>query len=111
VIMVTLRAEWRDWPLQVVDDGGLPDMYALDEINEVVKLSEGLLRAIDAWDTTFQSTYIASDPVRSGFTETTARQNFISEGRRLAHRLKQEAGQTVAVAYAGDGSIPTEIIQ
>lgn len=110
MITVTLMTEWRDWPLRVAEDGELADSYAIDEIGEVVPLSDGLLAAISTWDEAFQSTYVESDPVRSGFADATARERFIADGRRLAERLKQEAGQSIVVEYVGDGSITPEIV-
>ena len=61
VITLTLMAEWRDWPLRVAEDAGLPDSYAIDEIGEVVVLSSDLLGAIETWDDAFQSTWYAGD--------------------------------------------------
>lgn len=107
---LTLMSEWQDWPLRVTEGEGLPDSYALDEIGEVVPLSETLIRDIAAWDSTFQATYVESDPVRSGFADPADRDRFIVEGRRLAQRIKQEAGNAVVVEYAGDGTISPETI-
>jgi len=111
VITLTLMTEWRDWPLQVVENDGLPDSYAIDEIGEVVRLSGDLLAAIGTWDEAFQSTYVEADPARSGFVDETARERFIADGRRLAERIKREAGQSIVVEYAGDGSIPPETVR
>lgn len=110
MITVTLMTEWRDWPLHVTEDDGLPDSYAVDEIGEVVSLSANLLAAIGRWDETFQATYVAADPARSGFADAGARERFIVDGRLLATRIKIEAGPSVVVEYAGDGSIAPEVV-
>jgi len=109
MITLTLMTEWQDWPLRIAEEGEVSDSYSVEEISETIPLSPNLLSNITAWDESFQATYRPNDPKRSGFYGEKWDQ-FIATGRQLAHQIKQETGEAIIVEYAGDGSIPTEVI-
>lgn len=110
-VVITLMAEWREDPLWVSRDGGVADPYDVDEISEVVLVEDALLRDIAAWNDDYQATYRPDDPASSGFADETDRQAFLARGRDLAQRLRQVLDPAITVEYAGDGSIPTELVE
>jgi hypothetical protein len=108
-IEIQLMADWGASPLWVAVDGGVTDPYDLDEIHEVVLLSDDLLAAIGAWDDRFDATYDRDDPQGSGFATAEEWAAFNQEGRDLAERLQAEVPSYVTVTYEPLNGAPTEI--
>ncbi|WP_019814197.1 hypothetical protein [Saccharomonospora saliphila] len=92
--------EWFAGPLWVSVDGDVADDYGPEDINEVVQLSDDLLAEIGEWNDRMQRTYNDHAPQDSGMTEPADEASWVADGRRLAHRLKSEAGRDVRVEYA-----------
>jgi hypothetical protein len=97
--IVKLRADWGTGPLWVSTGDDFPDPYDADEITEVVSLSDSLRAAIAVWDERFQGTYNDSLPQNSGIRDPVERAAFITDGQKLAQRIKDEVPAGTVVRY------------
>lgn len=86
-----LAPEWGAWPLWDDDTGEPVSPFSLGLPGE-------LAARIDAWDSTFQTTYNPDDPASGGFMDDAERAAFLEEGRAIAAALKEAWPGTVIVA-------------
>jgi hypothetical protein len=108
-IIITLMVDWGTGPFWVSIDGGVDDTYLVEEITDVVPLSDDLLAAVEAWDERYQGTYNKADPRESGIHDATERASFIAEGHELAKRLRAELPRDVEVRYVELGGLETTL--
>ncbi|MDQ4109642.1 MAG: hypothetical protein M3306_00880 [Actinomycetota bacterium] len=84
-------AEFECWPLwQDVDRGRVNIDPGL------VGLPAALVDDLNTWADRFDTTYGLEDPSASGFPDSRAEDAFYAEGLRLAGRVAQALGATVA---------------
>jgi hypothetical protein len=98
-IAIRLMADWGTGPFWVAVDGGPVDGYEVDEITDILSLSDELLQDIAAWDGRLQATYDKETPQESGFVTADEWTRFDDEGRKLVERIKAEAPEGVVVEY------------
>lgn len=98
-IVINLMVDWGTGPFWVSTNGGFSDPYDVDEITEVVPLSDELLRSVAAWDERFQSTYNDAEPQESGIRDPAARAAHIADGRRLAQQITDQVPADATVEY------------
>ncbi|MEY7971633.1 hypothetical protein AB8O38_06475 [Saccharomonospora xinjiangensis] len=104
---ITVMFDWGTGPFWVTtEDDPLPDEYSTDEINDLVLVSEDLVRSFAEWNNRMQRTFDADDPASSGFADPEKKQRWIEDGRELTRRLKSEV-PGVHVKYRPPGK-PTE---
>jgi hypothetical protein len=100
-LTIGLQAEWGTGPLWVSERDDFPEPYSADEIADVISLSEGLRRAIAAWNERFQGIYNDTAPQDSAFDGPDEEAQFVVEGRELARRMREELPSAVVVQYGG----------
>lgn len=98
-IIIKLRVEWHAGPFSVVIDDSPYDDYQVEEIHEVVSLSDELTAAISEWNEKFQSISNAAATQDSDMQIGEAEKKFNEEGRELARRIKREVPPHVIVSY------------
>ncbi len=86
-----LAPEWGAWPLWDDETGKPVSPFGLG-------LPAELAQRIDAWDSTFQTTYNPDDPASGGFMDDAERAAFLEEGRAIAAALKEAWQGPVVVA-------------
>jgi hypothetical protein len=87
---IRLEAEYECYPLWRQTSEGLEN---IDPSH--LKMSRELAMAIQDWDASFQRTYVADDPLRSGFASVDEEREFVRQARELAAKLTVELGEQV----------------
>lgn len=77
-----------------------PDFEKMGHIDvEELPVSEELKRAIQAWDSEYQSTFNDDYPPESGFASSELEVAHTRQGAELAERLQAELGEGYSVEY------------
>lgn len=98
-IIIKLMPEYGAGSLWMSLDGGIFDVYDVDEITDIVPLSEELRKALVAWDERFQTTLNDEYPPDSKFPTSEDEAKFVAEGWELTRRLKNEVPAGTVVEY------------
>ncbi|OQO92999.1 hypothetical protein B1813_12895 [Saccharomonospora piscinae] len=98
-IELMLRFDWGAGPFWVSVDQSISDDYSVEDITEVIAVSEVLLAEIAAWNQRYQQTFDHADPASSGIADPEKQKQWVDEGLQLARRLKYEVGPAVQVTY------------
>ncbi|GAA3868141.1 hypothetical protein GCM10022243_37250 [Saccharothrix violaceirubra] len=85
---VTLRPSWCVGPLWIRWSEGIAEPHDADEAAAVLGLDDDLRAAITAWDERFQATFDPTYPPDSAFPTSEDEAAWLTEGRRLALRLR-----------------------
>lgn len=95
---ITLQPEWGTGPIWIRRGDGISEPYDAEEVTDVLDLSDELREAITAWDERFQNTFNSAYPPDSAFPAPDDEAAWLSDGKRLAQRLRSEMPEA-AVAY------------
>lgn len=88
---MTVMAEFESWPLWQDTDRGRVNVDPGE-----IGLPAALVDDLNTWADMFDTTYTPEDPSASGFPDSRAEDLFYAEGMRLAQRVAQALGVTVA---------------
>lgn len=85
-MQIMLMADYECFPLWCSIDGGVSEN--IDPAS--LAISIGLQQQIDTWDEQYQATYVADNPVVSGFSDATVKASFVEQGYQLIQALQRE---------------------
>ncbi|WP_245975533.1 hypothetical protein [Amycolatopsis palatopharyngis] len=105
-----LQFDWGTGPFWVSVGDDIPYDVDVDDLWEVVVLSDELLAAVAEWDDRMQSTYNDETPQDIGIRDPVEEAKWVADGRDLARRMKGEVGPRVRVEYSALGDTP-EVIE
>ncbi|WP_075739499.1 hypothetical protein [Actinoalloteichus sp. GBA129-24] len=100
---MTILAGYLDDPVwyQLTEDQDM--LHAVDEAAEQLGLTDGLARALTAWDDEYQATLNHEYPPDSTFPSPAVRQAWVERGKELAAQIKRESPVVSSVDYQADG--------
>lgn len=102
---IKIMAEYQCFPLWDVGMTG-PDNINPETLPISAALAKDFQRWADRYDLTLDQTY----PPDSRFESAEAHSRFVTDGRLLARRLKDEMGNAVKVSYVNDLSRELELV-
>ncbi len=85
-MQIMLMADYECFPLWCSIDGGVSEN--IDPASLAISIA--LHQQIDAWDEQYQATYVADNPVVSGFADATEKARFVAQGYQLIQALQRE---------------------
>lgn len=109
-LTIMLQFDWGTGPFWVSVGDDIPYDVDIDDLSEVVVLSDDLLAAVAEWDDRMQRTYNDEAPQDIGIRDPAEEAKWVAEGRELARRTKGEVGPHVRVEYSPLGDT-AEVIE
>ncbi|ASO22440.1 hypothetical protein FHR81_004203 [Actinoalloteichus hoggarensis] len=101
-IDVSLLTGWQEDPFYYHPEEDRLNNHTIREAQRDLRLPDGLVADLTAWDAEYQDTYRPDDPRNSGFPSEEAEAAWVERGKTLAARIKAESPVALKIDYLAD---------